>query len=235
MESLTGTILAVSVGMTGELVTGRRRIKSAFIKTPIVGRVWLRQLGLPGDEHVYEDHRGPDMALLAYPIEHYSYWRSLGLQLPEAAALGENLTVKGLVETQVNLGDVFEAGTAVVQVCQPRTPCAKVAARFGRKDMSVLVQDTGYTGYLLRVLTEGEVGANDDMVLVHRDTYHDVTVAEAGRVVNVDRNDHDGARRVLAVEALGTSVRRTLEARVGSGVELGLGTDRLFLPEAEQA
>ena len=73
------------------------------------------------------------------------------------------------------------------------------------------------------------------MVLVHRDTYHDVTVAEAGRVVNVDRNDQDGARRVLAVEALGTSVRRTLEARVGSDVERGLDTDRLFLPEAEQA
>ena len=175
------------------------------------------------------------MAVLAYPIEHYAYWRNLGLDLPDAAALGENFTVKGLVETEVYLGDVFDAGSAVVQVCQPRTPCYKLAARFGRKDMSVLIQDTGYTGYLVRVLTEGEVGANDDMVLVHRDTYHDVTVAEAGRVVNVERNDRDGARRVLAVNALAASVRRTLEARIRSEVDFGLDTDRLFLPGAEEA
>ena len=171
------------------------------------------------------------MAVLVYPVEHYAYWRGLGLELPGAAALGENFTVEGLLETEVHLGDVFEVGTAVVQVSQPRTPCYKLSARFGRKDMSVLVQNTGYTGYLLRVLTEGEVGANDDMVLVRRDSYHDVTVAQAGRVVSVDRNDHDGARRVLAVEALGSSVRRTLEARIASDVELGLDTDRLFLPD----
>ncbi len=104
-------------------------------------------------------------------------WRSLGLELPDAAALGENFTVAGLLETEVHLGDVFDVGTAVVQVCQPRTPCYKLAARFGRKDMPVLVQDTGYTGYLLRVLTEDVVEADDDMVLAHRDNYHAVTVA----------------------------------------------------------
>lgn len=64
---------------------------------------------------------------------------TFGLDLPDAAALGENFTAAGLIEDEVHLGDVFEVGTAVVQVCQPRTPCYKLAARFGRKDMSVLV------------------------------------------------------------------------------------------------
>ena len=232
VKRLTGTLLAVSAGSVGELVAGKRQIKTAFVKTPIDGRVWLGELGLPGDEHVYEDHGGRDMAVLAYPVEHYAHWRRLGLELPDAAAFAENFTVRGLVETEVRLGDVFEVGSAVVQVCQPRSPCSKLAARFGRKDLAVQVQESGYTGYLLRVLTEGEVGAGDDMILVHRDTYHDVTVADAGRVANVDRRDHAGAKRVLEVEALGSSVKNELQARLGPDFDFGLDVHRLFLPDA---
>ena len=94
--------------------------------------------------------------------------------------------------------------------------------------MPVLVQDTGFTGYLLRVLQEGSIGAGDEMMLVGREP-HGVTVADAGRVVNVDRNDIDGARRVLVVASLGSSVRRKLRERVGSQQTVGLDTDRLFL------
>lgn len=231
--NLAGRVTAVSVGRRSELATGRRRIESAFVKSPVAGRVRLTRLGFVGDEHVYEDHGGPDMAVLVYSIDHYPYWRALGLDLPHAGAFGENLTVTGLGEVEVHLGDVFEVGSAVVQVCQPRSPCFKLAARYGRKDMAVLVQDSGFTGYLLRVLTEGDVARGDEMTLVQRDTGHDVTVTEAGRIVNVDRNDHEGTRRLLEVEALGASVRKALTARVRSGVELGFDTERLLLGESD--
>lgn len=131
----------------------------------------------------------------------------------------------------MHLGDVFRTGTCTVQVCQPCTPCYKLAARFGRTDMPVLVQDTGYIGYLLRVLEPGRITAGDTIVLVDRQD-HGVTVADAGRIVNVDRNDLDGACRVLAVEALGASVRRKLEQRLQQAGTVGLDTDRLFLGDA---
>ena len=198
------------------------------MKRAIPGRVHVSHLGIAADEHVYDDHGGPDMALLAYSIEHYAYWRELGLELPEAGALGENLTVRGLVETDVSLGDTFQVGTAVVQVCQPRSPCYKLAARFGRRDMPVVMQDTGYTGYLLRVLQEGSIAAGDELMLVEREE-HGVTVAQAGRVANVDRNDIEGARRVLAVASLGSSVRRKLRQRVDNHHPVGLDAERLFL------
>jgi MOSC domain-containing protein YiiM len=171
------------------------------------------------------------MAVLAYPIEHYAHWRGLGLQLPVAGAMAENFTVSGLVEDDVNIGDVFEVGSAAVQVCQPRSPCYKLSARFGRKDMSILVQDTGFAGYKLRVLVEGEVGAGDAMVLIDRDSNHSVSVAEAGRIVSVDRNDLEGARRLLRIGSLGFTVRNTLEARVAANAHLGPDTDRLHLPD----
>ena len=111
----------------------------------------------------------------------------------------------------------------------PGALCYKIAARYGRKDISIIVQETGFTGYLLRVLRDGEVGAGDVMRLVDRDDSHAWTVAEAGRVVNVDRNDDEAARRLLEVAALGAGVRRTLVARLARSKTLGLDLDRLYL------
>ena len=227
---LVGKVRAVCVGKVGALTLGQRSTKSAFVKTPVDGPLRLGELGFPGDEHVYEDHGGPDMAALVYPFEHYSLWREFGLDLAEAGAFGENLTVTGLIEADVHLGDVFEVGTSVVQVTQPRAPCYKIAARYGNRNLSIKVQNEGLIGYLLRVLVEGHVSAGDSMRLVDRGS-HGVTVAEAGRVANVDRNDLEAAARVLAVEVLGSSTRRKLTARMASRAEVGLDTDRLFVPE----
>ena len=126
---LVGNVRAVCVGKVGALTLGQRSTKSAFVKTPVDGPLRLGELGFPGDEHVYEDHGGPDMAALVYPFEHYSYWREFGLDLAEAGAFGENLTVTGLIEADVHLGDVYEVGPSVVQVTQPRAPCYKIGAR----------------------------------------------------------------------------------------------------------
>ncbi len=224
---LSGEVVGVCAGGVASIPQGARTIRTAFIKTSISGPVEVGPLGIPTDEHVYEDHGGPDMALLVYSRDHYSHWRSLGLDLPNVGALGENLTVAGLVETDVHLGDVFEVGTATVQVSQPRSPCYKLAVRFGRRDMPVLVQNTGYTGYLLRVLQPGMVSAGDTMRLVRRDE-HGVSVSFASRAVNVDRNDHDAAQRILDVDGLGESVRRVLQQRIDAREQLGLDRARLF-------
>ena len=235
---LVGQIKGVCVGRVGEIKTGRRSIKTAFVKEPIGDAVPLTTLGFDGDEHTYEDHGGPDMAVLLYPIEHYTYWAELGIDLPELGAFAENLTVSGLAETDVNIGDVFqvtsprldpESNPVRLQVCQPRSPCYKIAARYGRKDLPALVQETGFIGYLARVLSEGDVAAGDSLQLVERTS--SISVTEAGRIANVDRNDYDGARRILDIETLGSSTRVTLEARLKEKAALGLHTARLVLPD----
>jgi MOSC domain-containing protein YiiM len=81
-----GSVIAVSSGRKGLISHGSRTVETAFVKMPIEGPVKISMLGIEGDEHVYEHHGGPDMALLLYPSEHYSYWRELGIQLPAVAA-----------------------------------------------------------------------------------------------------------------------------------------------------
>ncbi len=217
------------MGKVGELDSSGRTIASAFVKQAVPGRVGIHSLGVEGDEHVYEGHGGRDAAVLVYSRDHYPFWRELGIDIPDAGAFAENLTVEGLTEAEVHIGDTFRVGSCTVQVSEPRSPCYKIAARYGRKDMSIVVQETGFTGYLMRVLREGDVAAGDEMRLVERDTSHDCTVAEAGRILNVDRNDLDGARRLLRIGALSAGIKRTLAARLSRAKRLGLDLDRLYL------
>lgn len=214
---MEGRLLSVSVGTASTLSHGDLVVETAFVKTPVSGAVQLGRLGLAGDEHVYRHHGGPDMAVLVYSYDHHPFWRdTVGLDLPAAAAFGENFTVDGLTESQVWLGDVFSVGAVLVQVTQPRQPCFKISARYGRRDLPLLVRQTGYSGYLLRVLEEGPVAAGDTLVLQERDP-HGVSVAEAGRILAADRPDGEAIRRLLGIESLARSVRETLEARLAEG------------------
>lgn len=211
---LPSRVVAVCTGRASTLERdGFKPTRTAFVKRPLDGPARLTTLGFPGDEHAYRAHGGLDMAVLVYSVDHYAFWRGLGVQLPDAGAFGENLTVTGMREDEVFIGDVYEIGSAVVQACQPRSPCYKIARRYGRKDMPVVAQKTGRTGILLRVLVEGEVAAADEIRLQGR-RGSAVTVAEASRILDGKPHDLDGARRLLDLPALGSSMRSTLEARL---------------------
>ncbi len=107
------------------------------------------------------NHVGEDKAVCVYALDHYSYWeRVLGCEL-EPGAFSENLTLSGVVETKVAIGDVFQVGGATVQVSQPRTSCSKLADKNGERLLARWMARTGYTGFYLRVLSEGVVAAGD--------------------------------------------------------------------------
>jgi len=117
---------------------------------------------------------------------------------------------------------VFDVGTAVVQVTQPRAPCFKIAARYGVAKMSLYVQKSGYTGILFRVLEDGEVRAGQQLRLRSR-LDHGISVAAANRILNVDRRDLDGAQRLLNTPDLPKLLQADLRQRLEAG---GLGEDR---------
>ena len=160
-------IVAVSVGQPSDIEWKGETVRTSIFKAPVEGRVRAGRLGLEGDtQSDPEVHGGEDKAVYAYPAEHYAWWRGElpGVDLPWGA-FGENLTVEGLLEERLHIGDRLRAGTAEFAVTEPRMPCYKLAARFGRADMVRRFLRSGRTGFYLAVLREGEVGAGDAIEL----------------------------------------------------------------------
>jgi MOSC domain-containing protein YiiM len=123
------------------------------------------------------------------------------------------LTVKGLVEEDVCIGDVFQLGEAVVQVSQPRQPCFKLAKKYNVEDLPLRVQNTGYTGFYLRVLKEGWVTRESRLQLLSRHPLG-VTVSFANHIKYHDKYNQKGIERILGVQELSESWRTTLLKRL---------------------
>jgi len=190
---------------------------TAFFKEPVSGRVRVGTLGIRGDTQAdAKAHGGPDKAVLAYGAENYARWREeLGVEELVPGGFGENLTVEGLDESGVCLGDVWSAGSALLQVTQPRGPCWKIARRWGIPDLTARVGTAGRTGWYLRVLREGDVGAGDAMTLVERPCA-EWSVARANAVIHGTPRDVDATRALAACAHLAPATRRTLERRLAA-------------------
>jgi len=182
-------------------------VLTGICKKPLMGPAYLGKTGFDGDGvGDLKHHGGPDKAVCVYSTDHYHYWEKiLGAALP-LAPFGENLSVSNLDEAAVCIGDIFQIGTTVVQISQPRQPCSTLAARFGRSDMVKLVVDSGRTGYYFRVLEEGFVEAGNVLILKESDCYG-ITVSFANRIYHHDRRNREGIEKVLAIKALSASWR----------------------------
>jgi MOSC domain-containing protein YiiM len=167
---LTGVVRSVQVGRIAPL--GPDRVMSGFVKKPIVGPVEVGLLGLAGDEQAdLEVHGGPDKAVYACSLGNYAAWKAAFPQhqmLLVPGGLGENLTIDGLAEGEVCLGDQMRIGTAVLQVSQPRQPCFKFALRFDDLTMPRAMVKNGMSGWYYRVLVPGSLAAGDEVRLLER-------------------------------------------------------------------
>jgi MOSC domain-containing protein YiiM len=213
VSGLAGEVLSVQVGRAGVLPWQGREVRSAIVKTGLgEARVAVGPDGLAGDEQADRRvHGGPDKAVCCYPSEHLPEWSALLHRELPRGAFGENLTLRGLTEERVHIGDTYTLGTALVQVSQPRGPCFKIAARWGSRTLPNELAQALKAGFYLRVLEAGDVGAGDLMTLVDR--VSEVTVAEVLRVSYRDRHDHAARQAVVAVPELAAQWRDGLASR----------------------
>ncbi len=200
-------LVSVNVGRPRDVEHMGRIVTTGIYKKPVAGRVRVRRLNLDGDAQAdLTVHGGADKAVYAYPAEHYEPWRrELGHELPWGT-FGENLTVTGMLEDEVAIGDAFRIGDAVVEVSQPRTPCSKLAMRMGMPEFPKRFLASGRTGFYLRVLTEGEVGSGDPIEQVAADPAR-LTVHRATRLRYFEHDDRDAIAAAAAVAAFSPSWR----------------------------
>lgn len=210
-------VLSVNVGIPRQVEWRAEPVETAIFKSPVWGRVAVTRLNLAGDRQAdLSVHGGPDKAVYAYPREHYPYWRE---QLPGTAlpwgAFGENLTVEGLSEAGLRVGDVLRIGTAELMVTQPRLPCFKLNARFQRPDMVKRFLRSGRTGFYLAVAKEGHLSAGDPIELVPTDPSA-IGVTEVVTLYTDKGNTGELLQRALATVALPESWRDYFRLRLSA-------------------
>lgn len=160
-------VAALCTGRPSTLPGGKR---SAIAKQPVTGPVAIGALGLAGDTQVDRRHHGgPEMAVHLYPLDHHAFWRARLGDTPllhEPGAFGGNIAVSGLDETGVRLGEHFRLGSALLEISQPRMPCATIERRFQHTGMVETILATGRCGWYFRVLASGTAQAGDALEAV---------------------------------------------------------------------
>lgn len=195
-------VVSVNVSLGRTVEWRGRLVTTGIFKEPVPHRVRLLHDHVDGDRQLDRTvHGGPDKAVYAYALSHYDWWaRELGRELAPGT-FGENLTIEGLDEDDVRIGDRFVLRSAVVEAVQPRLPCFKLGVRFNDAGMVRRFLQAGRYGTYFRVITAGDVGVGDEV----QRTSHDpsgVPVKALASFLDRDGFDHDLARRAIASPSL---------------------------------
>ncbi len=222
-------LLSVNVGLPKDVDWQGRTVHTAIWKHPVSGPVLARRLNLDGDgQGDTKGHGGEQRAVLVYQLQSYEHWaRHFGRDDLTFGTFGENLTVDGLPDGEVCIGDRYRIGGAEFEVTQPRVTCFRVGLRLGEPEMPALLVSHHRPGFYMRVITEGRIQAGDEIVKT-RTGPHALSVADTDALLYLPGRDPGKLRRALGIPALSPgwqgSFRDLLAAAGGDGTtRLGTG------------
>jgi len=215
MSDPTMRIVSVNVGQPRFVAWKGETILTGIFKHPVAGPVAVVGTSLAGDGQADRKvHGGVDKAVYAYSADHYPRWREeLGRADMPWGMFGENLTIDGLDEAHVRIGDRFAVGTAEFEVSQPRMPCSKLGLRFGRADMVKLFLRSGRLGCYFRVLREGVVRAGETVRRLSSDP-DAPTIADLATLEATGRDDVPLLERAVRTAQLTESWRQRYRERL---------------------
>jgi ferredoxin-NADP reductase/MOSC domain-containing protein YiiM/ferredoxin len=225
---VVGTLVSVNVGMPKDVAWQGKTVFTGVFKDPVAGPRRVRKLNVDGDgQGDLGGHGGEQRAVFVYQLDSYRYWeRELGRSDFVYGQFGENLTVEGLSDDDVCIGDRYQVGTAVFEVTQPRVTCYRVGIRMNDPRIPALLVSHRRPGFYFRVLEEGEVQAGDEIVKL-ASGQEEMTVAEVDALLYLPGHPRQQLLRALRIAALSpgwqASFRALVEGEAGSG-NAGLAT-----------
>ena len=182
----------------------------------------VRRLNLDGDgQGDLAGHGGEHRAVMVYQLDSYRYWEAY-LQRHDFVygQFGENLTVEGLPDDEVCIGDRYRIGGALFEVTQPRVTCYRVGMRMNNPAMPALLVSHRRPGFYFRVIEEGEIGPGDEIVKVADGPEH-VTVQEVDGLLYLPGRTPDRLRRALRVPALSAGWKESFNSMVAAEEQPG--------------
>jgi ferredoxin-NADP reductase/MOSC domain-containing protein YiiM len=210
-------LLSVNVGLPRDIEWKGRKVHTGIWKNPVRGRCRVRRLNLDGDgQGDLAGHGGEQRAAFVYQIESYRYWQERLKRTDFVhGQFGENLTIEGLPDDAVCIGDRYQIGGALFEVTQPRVTCYRVGIRMDEPRMPALLTSSGRPGFYFRVLQEGDVGAGDEIVKVG-EANERMTVAEINTLLYSPNHSPDRLERALRIEALSPGWRSSFKTLLQS-------------------
>ena len=201
--AMTGRLLSVNVGGPRDVAWEGRTVRTAIWKDPVDGPRMVRRINIDGDDQADRlAHGGEHRAVFVYQIDSYRYWeRELGRDDFGYGQFGENLTVEGLADDEVCIGDRYRIGGALFEVTQPRVTCYRVGIRMNEPKMPSLLVAHHRPGFYLRVLEEGAVEAGDAIAKV-ADGPERLTIADVDALLYLPGKSRPMLERALRVPAL---------------------------------
>ncbi|MEP7191810.1 MAG: MOSC domain-containing protein [Actinomycetota bacterium] len=213
LGSDAGRLVAVNVGLPRDVAWRGRTVHTGVWKRAVEGPRMVRTVNIEGDgQGDLAGHGGPNRAVLVYQLASYVHWQEFfGRDDFELGQFGENLTVEGLSDDEVCIGDQYQIGDAVFEVSQPRVTCYRVGLRLGQPQLPALLVSHRRPGFYLRVLREGEVQAGDPIRKL-RTGPEAMTVADVDALLYLPGHDRDDVARALRIPALSPGWRESFQA-----------------------
>jgi ferredoxin-NADP reductase/MOSC domain-containing protein YiiM len=207
------TLTSVNVGLPRDVRWNSRTVHTGAWKAPVVGPRMVRRLNIDGDgQGDLEGHGGENRAVLVYQLDSYQHWaKEFGRTDLTPGLLGENLTVDGLPDDEVCIGDRYRIGQAVFEVTQPRVTCYRAGIRIGEPRMAAFLVSHRRPGFYCRVITEGEVEAGQEIVRISAGP-EQVTVAELDALLYLPGHPRDALERALRIPALSGGWKSSLQS-----------------------
>ncbi len=229
-------LLSVNVGLPRDVTWNGKTVTTAIWKSPIEGRQTVRKLNVDGDGQAdLAGHGGEQRAVFVYQMDSYHYWEHfLSRSDFTFGQFGENFTVDGLADNEVCIGDRYRIGSAEFEVTQPRVTCYRVGIRMNEPQMAALLVEHHRPGFYFRVLQEGEVGADDDIVKI-ADGPERISVADVDALLYLPGHSSEQLQRALQIPALSKGWQSSFRAMLQQDLSSKAAVGNPGLADEEQA
>ena len=208
-------IVSTNIAKPTTIIWNNTAVTTGIYKNPVNHPIFLDDQGVKGDEvSDRKVHGGHFKACYLFSVDHYPYWKRLYPNLKwDYGMFGENLTVSGLDESKILIGDIYKIGEALVQVTQPREPCFKFGIKFGNQGVLKQFIDHVHPGLYVRILESGFVKVNDKVTLIEQ-AKNSLTVQDFYKLVFAKNKNQEHLKLAVDLESLPLPKREKLRTYI---------------------